>query len=134
MKRSFRSGLPTQVSIGLLVLRVLLGAGLFVKHGLGKILHFSSMAQHFPDPIHAGPTFSLVCALISDAICSLLVIAGFFTRLAAAIVVINLLVVFGFIHHFSFMDDSAELVYIYLSGFLVLVFTGAGKFSVDARL
>jgi putative oxidoreductase len=134
MKRSFRSGLPTQVNIGLLILRIWLGAGLFVKHGLEKVMHFPEMAAHFPDPIHIGVKTGLVCSLISDALCSLLVAAGLFTRLAALIIVINLVVVFGFLHHLSFMEDHAELVYTYLGGFLVLIFTGAGRFSVDARL
>jgi putative oxidoreductase len=134
MKRSSRSGLPTLVNIGLLILRIWLGAGLFVKHGLEKVIHFPEMAAHFPDPIHVGMKTGLIFALLSDALCSLLVVAGLFTRLAALIIIINLLVVFGFINHLSFMADQAELVYTYLGGFLVLLFTGAGKFSVDARL
>lgn len=134
MKRSYRSGLPTQVNIGLLILRIWLGAGLFIKHGLEKILHFPAMAAHFPDPIHVGAKTGLVYALISDALCSVLVAAGLFTRLAALLVVINLGVVFGFIHHGNLMDDHGELVYLYLGGFLVLFFTGPGRFSVDAQL
>ena len=134
MKRSYRSGLPTQVNIGLLILRIWLGAGLFIKHGLEKILHFPSMAAHFPDPIHVGAKTGLVFALISDALCSVLVAAGLFTRLAALLIVINLGVVFGFLNHGNLMDNNGELVYLYLGGFLVLFFTGAGRFSIDAQL
>jgi len=134
MKRSFRSNIPLGINIALLILRVWAGAGLFVKHGLEKVIHFQDMMSHFPDPIHIGPKVSFICALLSDALCSVLVAAGFLTRLASAIIVINLLVVFGCMHHFSFMEVNAELVFVYLGVFLALVFSGGGRFSVDAQL
>ena len=92
------------------------------------------MAAHFPDPIHVGAKTGLIYALISDALCSVLVAAGLFTRLAALLIVINLGVVFGFLNHGNLMDNNGELVYLYLGGFLVLFFTGAGRFSIDAQL
>jgi putative oxidoreductase len=134
MKRSFRSSIPMRIDIAFLILRVWVGASLFVKHGLEKILHFQSMATHFPDPIHVGPKVGLIYALITDALCSVLVAVGFVTRLASFLIVVNLLVVFGFIHHFSFMEDNAELVYLYLGTFIVLIFTGGGRYSIDAQL
>lgn len=134
MKRSFRSSVPMRIDIALLILRVWVGAGLFVKHGLEKVLHFQDMETHFPDPIHIGVKLSLIYALIADALCSILVAVGFVTRLAAVLIVINLLVVFGVLHHFSFEENNAELVYVYLGAFLVLVFTGPGRFSVDSYL
>ena len=134
MKRSVRNSLPFRIDIALLILRIWLGATLFAKHGLEKVLHFSQMSEHFPDPIHVGVKTGLVFALIADALCSVLVAIGLFTRLAALIIVINLLVVFAFMHHFSFQEDHAELVFVYLGSFLVLIFTGAGRFSVDAHL
>jgi DoxX len=60
-------------------LRVWTGFILFTKHGLEKLMHFSQMAQHFPDPLHIGSHPSLAFALLSDAICSILVMLGFAT-------------------------------------------------------
>lgn len=122
------------VDSGLLVLRVWLGVVLFTKHGLEKILHFSMMRQHFPDPIGVGPTVGLVFALLSDAICSVLIALGLFTRLAALFEVINLLVIFIFMHRFSFMEEHAEVVYLYLGGYLAIFLCGPGKYSVDAQV
>ena len=126
--------IPVRYDIALLILRIWLGLGLFVKHGMEKLFHFSQMQAHFPDPLHIGATFGLIFALLSDGICSLLVLLGFATRLAALIIVINLLVVFTFIHHFSFREDHAELVYVLLGGFLTILIAGGGKYSLDNRL
>ena len=107
---------------------------MFTKHGLEKILHFQDMASHFPDPIHIGSKLSLIYALIADAICSVLVAVGLATRLAAFLIVVNLMVVFGAMHHFSIGEDHAELVFVYLGPYIALVLTGGGRFSVDAYL
>jgi len=134
MKRSFRSSIPVRIDIALLILRVWASASLFVKHGLEKVTHFQDVEAHFPDPIHLGVKASLIYALIADALCTILIAAGFATRLASLLVVINLVVVFGVLDKFSFMADHAELVYVYLGVFITLIFTGAGRFSVDAYL
>ena len=114
-----------------MLLRIILGTSLFLKHGLEKVTHFSQMSGHFPDPIHIGSHWSLVYALISDAICSLLVVLGLGTRFAAFIIAVNLSVVFCLVHHYAFLTGQGELIAIYFGGFLALVFTGAGRFSFD---
>jgi putative oxidoreductase len=134
MNRSYRSNVPLRVDIALLILRLWVSTSLFYKHGLEKVLHFQTMATHFPDPIGVGARFGLVYALLSDAICSVLVAIGLVTRLAAFLVVVNMAVIFIFMHHGSFVEDHAELVYVYLGAFLTLVLAGPGKFSIDARL
>jgi len=122
-------------AIGLLVLRVGAGASLFIKHGLEKLTGYSTMVQHFPDPVHIGSHASLAFALLADGICSLLVIAGLFTRYASALIVVNLLAAFFFVHRAAFLRDGhVELVALYLIAFVTLIFTGPGKWSIDARL
>lgn len=119
--------------LGLLLLRIFLGVSLFLKHGLEKLTHFSQMAASFPDPIHIGSHASLIFALISDAICSLLLVLGVATRVAALIVAINIGVAFYFVHHAAFGTDHGELMVLYIGGALVLLFTGAGRFSIDRK-
>ena len=129
------SFLPRSYDFALLVLRVWLGLDLFFRHGLEKLTHFSQMAAHFPDPIHIGSKPSLVYALIADAICSLLVVLGLATRLAALIIVINLVVVFTLVHHFALSGPrSGELPFILLGGFLAILIAGPGRYSVDRNL
>ena len=129
------SFLPRSDDFALLVLRVFLGFDLFYRHGLEKITHFSQMAAHFPDPIHIGPKLSLVYALIADAICSLLVILGVATRLAALIIVINLAVAFALVQHFALSGrGNGELPFIFLGGFLAILIAGPGRFSADRNV
>lgn len=130
MKTSTASGSGTG-SFGLLILRVFLGTNLFLRHGLEKIEHFSRMASHFPDPIHVGSHASLIFALISDAICSVLVTFGLATRVAAFIVFVNIGAAFLLVHHHPFLSGRGEFMLLYIGGFLALVFTGGGAFSLD---
>lgn len=88
------SFIPINVDVALLILRLWMGLGLFAKHGIEKFSNFSQMQQHFPDPLHVGSTFSLTFSLISDGICSLLIMLGLATRLAALFIVLSLFVVF----------------------------------------
>lgn len=119
--------------LGLLVLRLFCGLNLFLHHGMEKATHFSQMSRHFPDPIHLGSHASLIYALISDAICSLLVVLGLGTRVAALVVFVNIGVVFYFVHHHPFLSGNGELLLLYIGGFLALVLTGGGRYSLDRK-
>ena len=124
----------TSMSIGLLILRVLAGLSLFLKHGVEKLTGYSSMVQHFPDPLHIGAHASLAFALLSDGICSLLIILGFATRPAAGIILVNLLAAFFLVHHAAFFSQPhVELVVAYMAVFAGILFTGPGRYSIDAR-
>ena len=125
---------PGKADFGLLVLRVCFGLSLFLRHGWEKPTTFSRMAAHFPDPLHIGPVPSLIFALISDAICSVLVILGLGTRWAAALIFVNIFVAWSLVHHFQFFGrgaDHGEVIVLYLGGFLSLIISGPGWFSLD---
>ena len=123
------------VSAGLLLMRASAGLSLFLKHGMEKFTGYSTMVRHFPDPIHIGAHAGLAYALLSDGICSLLVVLGLATRPAAALILINLLTAFFLVHKAAFFTDGhVELVFLYIAIFAAILFTGAGRFSVDARV
>lgn len=125
---------PTNVDLGLLALRILVAAPLLMKHGLEKIFTFSQMASHFPDPIGIGPVPTLVIAMISDAICTVLVILGLASRWAALFIFCNVAVAWAALHNFSFFghgSDHGELIVLYMGAMLTLVLTGPGKYSLD---
>lgn len=123
----------TSTDLGLLLLRIFLGVNLFLHHGLEKLTHFSQMAGHFPDPIHIGSHWSLIYALISDAICSVLVFFGLGTRVAAFIVFVNIGVVFSLVQRYPLWTGHGEILLLYIGGFLALVFTGPGRYSLDQK-
>jgi len=119
---------------GLLCLRVWFGLSLFLKHGFEKPTNFAQMALHFPNPLHLGPIPSLLFALISDAICSILILLGLATRLAASFIFVNIFIAWSFVHTFQFFGrgaDHGEAMVLYLGGFLAMAIMGAGRFSLD---
>jgi putative oxidoreductase len=124
--------LPRGYDLALLVLRLWTGAGLFLRHGLNKAAGFSRMAGRFPDPIHIGSRRTLAFAVLSDAVCSLLLILGLGTRWAALVIAINTSAAFVLVHKFQLMGDgSGEFAWVYFGAALTLFIAGGGRFSVD---
>ncbi len=124
--------------LGLLVLRVVAFASLFIKHGLEKITpsSFSEMAPVFPDPAHIGHIPSLLVATGSDAFCAILLVLGLCTRFAGAYVFAVLSFAWVFTHHFMFLGKGlepkhGELIVLYITQSLAIALLGPGKFSLD---
>lgn len=120
-------------SIGLLALRLGAGGLLLYGHGWGKLIHFSEWAAKFPDPIGLGPTPSFVLVTFAEVVCVILVMIGFATRLSV-IPPIIFFAVAGFIHHAADAWPKRELAFIFAVPFVALLFTGPGRFSLDAKL
>jgi putative oxidoreductase len=128
---------PATFDWGLLGLRIWFGLSLFLKHGWEKPTNFAQMAHHFPNSLHVGPVPGLLFALISDAICSILVMLGLATRWAALWSFVNIFIAWSFVHHFQLFGkgaDHGEAIVLYLGGFLALLIMGPGRFSLDRKL
>ena len=131
MKRLFSTSCTDGAfSFATLVLR--LGAGLLImiQHGLDKLMHFNRIAPHFANPFHAGPTASLALVIFAELFCSAFVVLGLFTRLACIPLIINLATALLLAHKGQFFGPG-ELAGIYLTCFVVLLFTGPGNVSLD---
>jgi putative oxidoreductase len=127
--------IPSSKDSALLVMRIGFGLSLFLKHGLEKLTGHSQMVTHFPDPIGIGPHASLAFALLSDGICSVLVILGLGTRWAALVVTINVSVAFALVHHMAFFTvPHVEIVFAYIVAFLAILIAGPGRYSLDHLL
>ncbi len=89
----------------------------------------------FMDPIGIGANLSYHLAAFAEGICSLFIILGLYTRIAAIILLINFIVIFTF-HAFIIGDGFSvlELRYFYLFTILALFFSGPGKYSLDHML
>jgi len=140
----------TITSIGLLILR--LGAGGYLlTHGWGKLqMMLAGKFDAFADPIGLGPAASLVLMVLAEFVCALLVMGGLLTRLAAVPIVIGMSTAAFVVHAGDpwTMGRAAELfkageaeswaskepALLYWIAFLTLIFTGAGRFSLDAVL
>ncbi|MAL17972.1 MAG: DoxX family protein [Balneola sp.] len=116
----------------ILLLRI--GAGLMIfTHGLPKLLKVINGNFAFGDPIGLGPEVSLILAAFAEGICGLFIVLGLWTRLSAAILSINMAVAYFFAHAgdpFSAKEKSM----LFLLLFVVILFTGGGKYSVDKKM
>ena len=127
--------LPRSTDLALLVLRVCLGGSLLWLHGRGKLTGFSEMAAGFSDPLGIGSQTSLVLAILGEVLCAVLIVLGAFTRVAALGAAITMGVAFFLVHGGQLSGQgNGELAFVYLTVFAALFFSGAGRFSVDARL
>ena len=116
---------------GLLILR--LAAAMMASHGWGKVTHFSEYAAQFPDPLHVTPTISLCLTIFAEFFCSIAVLAGLATRVAAGFVAFTMAVA-GFVILSGKPFEERELAFVFFVLFTALVFTGAGRFSLDALI
>jgi putative oxidoreductase len=132
-----RKLLSTKYSAGafnaaMLLLR--LGVGiLMMNHGYDKLVHFSEYQSKFMNFLGMGTTMSLALVVFAEFFCSLFLILGLFTRLAAIPLIITCCVIIFKVNHGNVFGD-AEIVALYLTGYLVLLFVGAGRISVDSMI
>ena len=119
---------------GKLILRVTVGA-LLLLHGIAKLssgvgsIGGMLAARGLPDWIAYG-------AYVGEVVAPILLIVGLFTRPAALVVAINMVVAVALVHmgHLTQLTDNGgwrlELQAFYLFGALAVMLLGAGRFSV----
>jgi len=121
---------PNNVSIALLILRVVIGI-FMLTHGIGKFQTlFGSGPIQFADPIGLGETATLALAVFSEVFCSILLIIGLGTRFAA-IPLFTTMMVAAFIVHINDGFGKQEFALLYALIYTTISITGAGKYSLD---
>ena len=117
--------------LGLLILRIAVGAAMIYGHGWGKLLKLTSGDPiKFADPFGLGPEISLVLVVIAEVLCSLLLIVGLFSRYATIPLIVTMLVAIFMVHiqdPFGRMEKAILFLAVYLSIFLM----GPGAYSLD---
>jgi putative oxidoreductase len=128
----------SNTDLGLLLLRLSVG-GLMLPHGIHKLINGTAgitrmlIAKGFPEIMAHG-------VIIGEVIAPILIIIGFFTRPAAAVLaftmVMSIYLAFGWAG-FELNQHggiTVELNLMYLLGALALMFTGAGRYAVSKNL
>jgi len=116
-------------SMALLVARLWFGLAMLFNHGFDKFAHFKDLVGSFPDPLGLGQEASLVLVIMAEVGAALLLTVGFLTRVAAAVLVIDMFVAFLMVHKTAM--SGGELAFVYLAGYVMLVIAGGGLFSLD---
>lgn len=125
----------TGVDIGLLGLRLSFGIMLLI-HGISKLIYGVGWLKEMLEKM-GFPAFLSYGVIIGEVIAPLMLIFGYKTRFAAAIIAFNMVVAIAMVHSGDIFSLSAtggwsiELPALYLFGGLALVFTGAGMYSID---
>ena len=104
-----------------------------MTHGWAKIQKFAALSETFADPIGLGPKWSLILIIFAEFGCSILLVLGAFTRLAAIPLMIGM-VVAAFFAHPGFEFSKSELSLLFLTVYTAFLFMGAGRYSVDHLL
>lgn len=126
--------LPRSPDLALLMLRLWLGGAMIALHGWGKLNNLLSGSSRFPDLFGLGSLPTLALAVVAEVAGSLLLILGLWTRPAALALGVTMAVAFFLAHDGKLTGQgNGELAFIYLAGYVVLLLTGAGKFSVDKK-
>lgn len=117
------------VDTGLLLLR--LSCALMLLHGWPKFVNFSKDSADWPDPFHIGSTASYAFTVFAELFCTLFVVIGLFTRAALMPLIAVFIVIIFHVHSQDPITDK-EHGLLYLMSYLTLLFTGPGKYSIDA--
>ena len=137
-----RSGLKlskalcSEQGIALLLIRLTLGL-IFIQTGWGKLTHLPDTIVFFQSLSIPFPYYNAIMASVTEFIGGGLLILGLCTR----VIVIPLAFVMGvaiFTTQFATMPSISDFIRIqewdYLMFFILLFFSGAGKYSVDHLL
>lgn len=131
MKNTYFTNLNlSQVDLGLLILRLAAG-GLMLTHGTPKLIKlFEGGEIQFADTFGLGMGITLALVVFAEFICSVLIILGLGTRLAAIPLIITMFTA-AFVIHAADPFQRKEMAILYLIMYVVIAITGPGKHSLD---
>lgn len=125
---------PIIFDIVLFVVRLFIGFAM-ISHGFPKLQNLidGNLGKDPFDFLGLGPTITLGLAVFAEFICSIFLILGLFTRVAAGFLVFTMAVA-SFVVHGADSFDKREMSLLYLSIYLIIIAFGAGRFSVDGMI
>ena len=116
------------ISILILCLRVFFGI-IFLIHGFDKLMNFNQLSDTFPSAFGFGSYMTLMLSIFSEFCCSMFLITGLLVRLTVIPMIISMAVAFFDVHDAMFPEGELSLIYLIV--FVILYFTGPGRYSID---
>lgn len=121
-----------KTDIGLLIIRLGVGLMMLFSHGWPKLIKLlNDDPIQFADPFGLGAGFSLFLTVFAEVLCSILITLGLFTRGACIPLIITMLVA-AFIIHADDPFGKKEFALLYLIPYVLILLSGAGRYSLDA--
>jgi putative oxidoreductase len=127
---------PQRLALGMTILRIVIGI-VFIVHGAQKLFVYGiagatgAFAQmHIPLPMIAAPVVTIV-----EFVGGIALVIGFFTRIAAILIAIDMAGAILFVHGRNgfFMPTGYEFAFALMGACIALAIGGAGEYSVDNR-
>ena len=124
-------------SSGKLILRLALG-GLILMHGIAKL---SGGIGFISDSVTAAglPAFFAYGVYVGEVVAPLLLIAGWYSRIGAGVIAINMLFAIGLVHRAEFFTLnqtggwSLELQGMFLFTAIALALIGPGNYRINDK-
>ncbi len=128
------SALARYTDLGLLILRVVIGAHLIIMtldnvFSWERMLEFRDFLAHFGFP---SPLFCAVLSVAAQFLCGIAFVLGLFTRPAGAIMGFNFIVAIVMVDRLQPYPGAFPALAL-VAVALCLLFTGAGRWSLDRR-
>jgi len=115
----------------LLLIRLIF-SGCMLTHGIPKFLNLISERPKFFDPIGIGEIPSLILAVIGEAIAPIFIIIGYKVRFSSLFPIVTMFIA-AFVVHFDDPFKKKELALLYLTGFLIILIMGPGRYSINKK-
>ncbi len=123
--------------IGKLILRVALGV-LILLHGIAKL---RGGIDFITQTVTAAglPAFAAYGVYVGEGVAPLLVITGWYARIGAAVIAVNMLFAFVLVHHGELLalgqsgGWALELQGMFLAAALAVALIGPGRYSLNGR-
>ena len=116
----------------LLVSRIVFGL-LFLRHGISKWIHYDTLVSTLPNPLGMGSEATLIIIIIIEVFCSCALIIGFLSRFALIPMIFDMFIVVTVVLSKTPFEVK-ELPLLYLIIFILLLFSGPGKYSFDSLI
>ena len=126
--------IPELNNIVMLIARIFTGVSMIFLHGLPKLMLFLNRGEiQFYNFLGIGEKTTLILAILIELICAFLIIIGLFTR-AAALILSLAMIVAALGVHFSDPFSVRELSLLYFTVFALIFTFGPRHFSVDQMI
>lgn len=127
----------SQADLGKLILRIALGV-LVLMHGIAKLRGGIAPIEGMV-AAHGWPSFIAYGVLVGEVLGPLMLLLGFYARIGAALIAINMLFAFALAHMGMLLQLgpqggwALELQGMFLGTALALILLGPGRYGINAR-